>query len=124
MAATSGYELALASPATHRVKAVAPSPMSVPATSPTTAQTDSPVADSSVTDSPVAELYSRISSDAELTQSLFRQALQDPAGALERIVTLGAEFGLTVTAQEVKDHIASLEDPASKQWLLKARGGL
>ena len=84
--------------------------MSAPATSPA--------------DGHAAELYRRISGDVELTQSLFRQALQDPTGALERIVALGAEFGLTVTAQEVKDHIASLEDPASKQWLLKARGGL
>ena len=38
-----------------------------------------------------AELYGRISNDVELTQSLFRQALQDPNGALSRIVALGEQ---------------------------------
>ncbi|MFQ6538658.1 MULTISPECIES: hypothetical protein [Aphanothece] len=70
------------------------------------------------------ELYGRISADPELTQSLFRQALQDPSGALDRIVGLGAELDLPVSREEVKAHIAALDDPASKQWLLKARGGL
>lgn len=71
-----------------------------------------------------AELYSRISGDAELTQALFRQALQDPSGALERIVAIGAELGLPVSREEVRAHVASLDDSASKQWLVKARGGL
>ena len=71
-----------------------------------------------------AELYGRISSDHALTQALFRQALQDPTGALERIVAIGARENLPVTSAEVKAHIASLDDGASKQWLLKARGGL
>jgi len=71
-----------------------------------------------------AELYGRISQDADLTQSLFRQALQDPSGALDRIVAIGAEQGLTVTTSDVKGHLASLEDGSTKQWLLKARGGL
>jgi hypothetical protein len=70
------------------------------------------------------ELYGYISADLDLTQSLFRQALQDPNGALDRIVALGAELALPVSREEVKAHIASLDDPASKQWLLKARGGL
>ncbi|MBE9153937.1 hypothetical protein IQ216_10290 [Cyanobium sp. LEGE 06143] len=69
-------------------------------------------------------LYERISADAELTQKLFRQALQDPGGALDQIVTLGTEYGLPVSREQVKAHVASLEDGASKQWLLKARGGL
>ena len=72
----------------------------------------------------VAALYGLISVDPELTQSLFRQALQDPSGALARIVEIGREQGLTVSAEEVRNHIASLEDPSTKQWLLKARGGL
>ena len=38
-----------------------------------------------------AALYGRISADPALTQALFRQALQDPSGALARIVALGAE---------------------------------
>ena len=71
-----------------------------------------------------AELYGRISQDADLTQSLFRQALQDPSGALARIVALGAAQGLNVSTSDVKAHLASLEDGSTKQWLLKARGGL
>ena len=71
-----------------------------------------------------AELYALISAERDLTQSLFRQALQDPSGALARIVEFGAQHDLPVSAEEVRAHIASLEDPASKQWLLKARGGL
>jgi hypothetical protein len=71
-----------------------------------------------------AALYALISSNGDLTQELFRQALQDPSGALERIVAIGARENLPVTSAEVKAHIATLDDSASKQWLLKARGGL
>ncbi|MBM5800077.1 MAG: hypothetical protein FJ077_04380 [Cyanobacteria bacterium K_DeepCast_35m_m2_023] len=71
-----------------------------------------------------SELYERISADPALTQALFRQALQDPNGALARIVALGNDLNLPVTADEVRAHLASLDDAASKQWLLKARGGL
>ncbi|CAK6690023.1 MULTISPECIES: hypothetical protein [unclassified Synechococcus] len=70
------------------------------------------------------QLYARISADAALTQDLFRQALQDPSGALQRIVALGEAEGLPVSPEEVKAHIASLEDGDTKQWLVKARGGL
>ena len=35
-----------------------------------------------------------------------------------------AELGLPVSRDEVRAHVASLDDSASKQWLLKARGGL
>jgi hypothetical protein len=76
------------------------------------------------TASNAAALYARVSADTALTQSLFRQALQDPGGALDRIVALGQELGLPVSREEVKAHVASLDDAASKQWLLKARGGL
>jgi hypothetical protein len=71
-----------------------------------------------------AELYARISADSELTQSLFRQALQDPSGALRRIVDIGAAEGLPVTTEEVRDHLGSLDDSTTRQWLIKARGGL
>jgi hypothetical protein len=71
-----------------------------------------------------AALYAKISADPDLTQSLFRQALQDPSGALARIVEIGAEQGLAVTTDEVREHISGLDDSATKQWLLKARGGL
>lgn len=71
-----------------------------------------------------AELYRRISADSELTQSLFRQALQDPNGALNRIVEIGANENLPVTGEEVRQHLGSLDDSATRQWLIKARGGL
>jgi hypothetical protein len=65
-----------------------------------------------------------ISADGDLTQALFRQALQDPSGALGRIVEIGAAEGLPVTVDEVRDHLASVDDSATRQWLIKARGGL
>ena len=71
-----------------------------------------------------ALLYTRISGDEAMTQSLFRQALQDPSGTLSRIVEIGAALGLPVSIDEVRTHIASLDDLDTKQWLLKARGGL
>ena len=43
---------------------------------------------------------------------------------LERIVAIGESVNLPVSVEEVKAHISSLDDGASKQWLLKARGGL
>ena len=69
-------------------------------------------------------LYERIRSDHALTQELFRQALQDPSGTLSRICSLGDSWGLPVSRDEVKTHLASVDDPEAKQWLLKARGGL
>ena len=71
-----------------------------------------------------AGLYDRISQDPDLTQALFRQALQDPSGTLSRICSLGDSWGLPVSRDEVKTHLASVDDPEAKQWLLKARGGL
>jgi hypothetical protein len=71
-----------------------------------------------------AELYARISADHDLTQALFRQALQDPSGAISRIIDLGQQFGLPVSSQEIRTYISSLDDSVSKQWLVKARGGL
>ncbi len=71
-----------------------------------------------------AELYQRIQEDPDCSQALFRQALQDPQGALKAICELGKTLNLPVTAQEVKAYLASIEDDASKQWVIKARGGL
>ena len=70
------------------------------------------------------ELYARISADHDLTQALFRQALQDPSGAISRIIELGQQFGLPVSSQEIRSYVSSLDDSVSKQWLVKARGGL
>jgi hypothetical protein len=74
-------------------------------------------------DTNAARLYERIRDDDALTQSLFRQALQDPKGTMNRILALGSEWDLPVSEAAIKDHLASLDD-ASKQWLVKARGGL
>jgi hypothetical protein len=71
-----------------------------------------------------ASLYARISQDPDLTQALFRQALQNPSGTLEQICRLGDDWGLPVSVEQVKAHISALADADSKQWLLKARGGL
>ena len=71
-----------------------------------------------------AELYARISSNQEQTQALFRQALQDPSGAMQSICAIGETLGLPVTAEDVKSHLNSLDDSETTQWLVKARGGL
>ena len=71
-----------------------------------------------------AELYSKIEQDRDLTRALFRQALQNPDGAIEAICQVGERMNLPVTNKEVKAFISSLDDDLSKQWLVKARGGL
>ncbi len=69
-------------------------------------------------------LYQRIQDNPEYTQALFRQALQDPQGALKSICQLGKALDLPVTVDEVKAYLANMDDPDTKQWLIKARGGL
>jgi len=59
-----------------------------------------------------AALYSQIST------------LQDPSGAMESICGLGEQLGLPVTPEDVRQHLASLDDDDSNRWLVKARGGL
>ncbi len=71
-----------------------------------------------------AELYKLINADPEKKQELFRQALQNPQGAMEAICALGKEMNLPVTAEEVKAYLSTIEDLDTKQWLMKARGGL
>ena len=71
-----------------------------------------------------AELYKRIKADPAHTQLLFRQALQDPQGALTAICRLGDNLGLPVTSDEVKAYLEGIDDGDTKQWLVKARGGL
>ena len=72
----------------------------------------------------VVELYKRIKENPEQTQALFRQALQDPKGAMKAICELGESLGLPVTEAEVKTYLSQMEDSDTKQWLIKARGGL
>tara|TARA_Y100001968_G_scaffold132243_1_gene120713 strand:- start:4653 stop:4883 length:231 start_codon:yes stop_codon:yes gene_type:complete len=71
-----------------------------------------------------SQLYKRIEADHGYTQILFRQALQDPQGALRSICEIGESLGLPVTPDEVKAYLATLDDADTKQWLIKARGGL
>ena len=69
-------------------------------------------------------LYALIQQDEKLVQTLFRQALQDPQGALQAICELGEKNGLPVSEEEVKAYVSNLGDEDTKQWLIKARGGL
>tara|TARA_Y100001968_G_C18875944_1_gene489446 strand:+ start:141 stop:371 length:231 start_codon:yes stop_codon:yes gene_type:complete len=71
-----------------------------------------------------AKLYKLINSDPEKKQNLFRQALQNPKGAMEAICAIGNEMNLPVTSEEVKEYLSTLDDLDTKQWLIKARGGL
>ena len=71
-----------------------------------------------------AALYERIEQDRDLTRALFRQALQNPSGAIETICQVGDELELPVSTDDVKAFISSLDDDLSKKWLIKARGGL
>ncbi len=71
-----------------------------------------------------AELYKLINADPVKKQDLFRQALQNPKGAMESICALGNQMNLPVTSEEVKEYLSTLDDLDTKQWLIKARGGL
>ena len=71
-----------------------------------------------------AALYKLINSDPKKKQDLFRQALQDPKGAMQSICSFGKEMNLPVTPEEVKEYLTTIEDLDTKQWLIKARGGL
>ena len=71
-----------------------------------------------------AELYKLINADPGKKQDLFRQALQNPKGAMESICALGDEMNLPVTSEEVKEYLSTIDDLDTKQWLIKARGGL
>ncbi len=71
-----------------------------------------------------AELYKLINADPGKKQDLFRQALQDPKGAMKAICELGNEMNLPVTSEEVKEYLSTIDDLDTKQWLIKARGGL
>ena len=71
-----------------------------------------------------AKLYKLINANPRKKQDLFRQALQNPKGAMEAICELGNEMNLPVTSEEVKEYLSTIDDLETKQWLIKARGGL
>ena len=70
------------------------------------------------------ELYKLINSDPNKKRDLFRQALQNPKGAMKSICEFGIEMNLPVTSEEVKEYLNTIDDLDTKQWLIKARGGL
>ena len=71
-----------------------------------------------------SELYKLINADPDKKQDLFRQALQNPKGAIQAICEFGIEMNLPVTSEEVKEYLTTIDDLDTKQWLIKARGGL
>ncbi len=71
-----------------------------------------------------SELYKLINADPKKKQDLFRQALQNPKGAMQSICEYGIKMNLPVTSEEVKEYLATIDDLDTKQWLIKARGGL
>ena len=69
-------------------------------------------------------LYDIVRSDAQLTRALFRQALQDPQGTLDQLVAIAEAKGLKISRQEIRDYLNDSADDATRQWVIKARGGL
>ena len=72
----------------------------------------------------VKKLYDLIANDSKKKQSLFLMALNDPKSALEKICEIGRELDILVTKKEVIEYLETVDDEATKLWLIKARGGL
>ncbi len=70
------------------------------------------------------KLYKIIAEDSEKKQSLFRIALTNPKNALEKICEIGDELNIKVSKEEVVNYLSTVEDEATKLWLIKVRGGL
>ena len=70
------------------------------------------------------KLYELISNDSKKKQSLFLIALTNPKSALEKICEIGKELDIVVTKEEVIEYLSTIDDEATKMWLIKARGGL
>ena len=70
------------------------------------------------------KLYNLISNDSKKKQSLFLIALTNPQSALEKICKIGADLDIVVTKEEVIEYLSTIDDEATKMWLVKARGGL
>ena len=70
------------------------------------------------------KLYKLIDEDSRKKQNLFLMALNNPKAALEKICELGREQDIEVTKEEVIKYLSTLDDEATKLWLIKARGGL
>ena len=72
----------------------------------------------------VEKLYKLIANDSKKKQSLFLMALNNPKAALEKICEIGKEVYILVTKEEVIEYLETVDDEATKLWLIKARGGL
>ena len=72
----------------------------------------------------VEKLYNLIANDPKKKQSLFLMALNNPKSALEKICDIGRELDIQVSKKEVVDYLETVDDEATKLWLIKARGGL
>ena len=72
----------------------------------------------------VEKLYNLIANDSKKKQSLFLMALTNPKSALEKICEFGREADIIVTKEEVVEYLETVDDQATKLWLIKARGGL
>ena len=70
------------------------------------------------------KLYDLIASDSKKKQSLFLPALTNPKKALDKICDIGQELDIYVTKEEVIEYLSTIDDEATKMWLVKARGGL
>ena len=51
-------------------------------------------------------------------------AINNPKSALDKICEIGKEVDIHVTKEEVVEYLSTLDDEATKLWLIKARGGL
>ena len=72
----------------------------------------------------VEKLYNLIANDPKKKQSLFLIALNNPKLALEKICEIGRELDIQVTKEEIIKYLSTIDDEATKLWLIKARGGL
>tara|TARA_B100000401_G_C52326430_1_gene494251 strand:- start:43 stop:273 length:231 start_codon:yes stop_codon:yes gene_type:complete len=70
------------------------------------------------------KLYELISKDSKKKQSLFLTALTNPKLALDKICKIGNELNIPVSKEEVIEYLSTIDDEATKMWLVKARGGL
>ena len=70
------------------------------------------------------KLYNLIANDSKKKQSLFLTALTNPKSALDKICAMGVDLNISVTKKEVIDYLSSIDDEATKMWLIKARGGM
>ena len=70
------------------------------------------------------KLYNLIANDSKKKQSLFLTALTNPKSALDKICAMGKEHNIEVTKEEVIDYLGTIDDEATKMWLIKARGGM